>query len=180
MFKAKSLHLIISRLPSRQDSFLVLSACIFPIHSWHTIVFLYNIEKLVKKATIFQLFGVYSYILLIALLESLTLFGFIVLISIILPERLFRDRFVYLGASLAILLAGLAILSSTLPFQNKSWIVSIFIILIVVYSLYIIRRPKEKIQVSGLAERLTLISSIYLFLDFLSIVYITLRQFIQI
>lgn len=169
---------IANRIPTRKDSFLVFSTCVLFVHSWHTLMFLYAIDHLVLKANTFQIIGVYSYIIIFALLESITLFFIILLLCVLFPQNWFRNRFVYLGSSLAMLLTGFAILSSSYPFQYKSWIVIIYVLLIMIYCIYIIKRPIEKVQSSSLSERASVIAIMYLFIDLVALFIIFLRQVI--
>lgn len=178
MTRLKPIEFVTHRLPSKQDSFLVFSACVFPIHFWLTLVFLYNLSALVIKANIWQTLGVFAYVFSFALIESLFLFSFLVLLSVILPGRIFGDRFVYLGTSLAIILSGLALLINTPQIMERYWIIIPIILITITYIIYIVLRPLEKVQTSSVAERLTVISSIYLFIDVICFIYILIRQII--
>jgi hypothetical protein len=58
---------LIDRLPDKNDAWLVFSACIFAIHMWSTIVFLYNFPSLIPKASIWQIISVLGFALVFAL-----------------------------------------------------------------------------------------------------------------
>jgi hypothetical protein len=172
MTAVQSLNLLLSRFPSRRESYLVLSVCILPIHLWTTVVMLYNIPSLVLKANVWQILGVTAYVFVIALLECLSLFGVIVLLSFLLPGRIFRERFVSLGTALAIIFPGIAFLFNTQLVVNRAWILIPLGFVILAVLIYLVRRPLEQVGSSALAERMTILSGLYLLLDMACAAYL--------
>ena len=160
------------RFPSKKEAWLVFSACIFPIHIWITIVFLYNFPSLILKANLVQILGVLSYTLVFAVFESMVLFGFLVLLAAVLPRRFFRERFVFLGTLLALIIAGLALLVNTQFMQAASWAWIPVIGLTGAGLLTSMRRPVEGSRQTALAERFTLMASLYLILDLLAFLFL--------
>lgn len=160
------------RLPSKKEALLVFSACIFPIHIWITIVFLYNFPSLLLKANTWQIIGVLAYALVFALIESLLLFGFLVLLAGVLPRSFFRERFVYLGTLLALVIAVFALLINTQFMQESSW-AWIPVIGVVGAGLFAtFRRPVDDSRRTALAERFTPIATLYFILDVLALLFI--------
>jgi hypothetical protein len=160
------------RFPSRQEALLVMSACIFPIHIWVTIVYLYNFPSLILKANIWQILGVLAYALVFAFIESLLLFGFLALAAAVFPRRLFRERFVYLGTFLALLITGFALLVNTQFMQDSSWAWIPIIGLTGAGLLASLRRPADGASQTALAERFSLIASLYFTLDLLALLFL--------
>ena len=151
---------------------LVMSACIFPIHIWVTIVYLYNFPSLILKANIWQILGVLAYTLVFAFIESLLLFGFLALAAAFLPRMLFRERFVYMGALLALIIPGFALLVNAQFMQESSWAWIPVIGLTGAGLIASLRRPVDGARQIALAERFTLISSLYFILDLLSLLFL--------
>jgi hypothetical protein len=143
-----------------------------------TIVFLYNIGSLLLKANIWQMLGVLAYMFSTAFFESFFLFGILILLSIMLPRRIFGERFVYLGTSLALIITGMVLIINTPIILEMTWIMPLLAGIFLIYIIYILLLPADKIQKSALAERLTVISSIYVFIDIICIIYIIFRQII--
>jgi hypothetical protein len=158
--------------PNKQEAWLVFSACIVPLHIWITIVFLYNFPSLVLKANLWQILSVLSFTLVFTLLESLILFGFLVLVAAVMPRRLFRERFVYVGTRVALVIAGFALLVNTRFMQEATW-AWVPILGVTGAGLFVlIRRPVDAAKQTALAERLTLMTALYLFLDLLALLFL--------
>jgi hypothetical protein len=161
----------LDRFPSRHEVLLVFAACIFPIHAWTTIVFLYNFPSLILKANLWQILGVFAYALIFALLESLLLLGVFVLLAVILPTKVFRERFVYLGTILALVIPGLALLANTQFMQDAPWA---WLPLLGVTGTGLIasfRRQVDDSRQAALANRFTLIGGLFFCLDMAAMVY---------
>jgi len=166
------------RLPPRHELFLVLAACIFPIHFWISIVLLYKFPSLILKANLWQIMGVFAYTFAFTLIESLLIFGSLVMIAIIFPTKFFRARFVHRGTLIAISIAVSALIINFWVLAENKWIISIIAISFLLLLIYLSQRPKESKLMNSFAERLTVISIIFIFTDMLSVFYIILRQFI--
>jgi len=164
---------ITQRFPSKGNALLVFSACIFPIHTWITIVFLYNFPSLILRANIWQIVGVLAYSLVFALIESTFLFGFLTLLAVLLPHRIFKFRFVQIGTFLALVITGFALLLNTQFMQQSSWVWLPVIGATVVGLFAVLLRPIKKSRTKALAERFMLISSLYFALDLVALLYLT-------
>jgi len=160
------------RFPSKKEAWLVFSACIFALQVWSTIVFLYNFPSLILKANIWQIISVLGFTLVFAFLESLLLFGFLVLLAAVLPRKLFRERFVYLGARMALGITAFALLLNTQFMQQSTW-AWIPVIGLTGAGLFVsLRRPVEENRQNALAERFTLLAALYILLDVLALLFI--------
>lgn len=148
------------------------SACIFPIHIWTTIVFLYNFPSLILKANLWQILGVLAYALVFALFESLLLFGFLVLLAAMLPRKAFLQRFVPMGTLLALVISGLALLVNTQFMRENPWGWLPVLAGIVFGLLASLHQPADGSFLSRLAERFTLIASLYILLDLSALLFL--------
>jgi len=92
------------RLPARNEIYTVLGVVVFVVHTWSVRGFLHELPSFILYFTPGQILGVFAYMMAFALMESiLVTFGLIV-ISILLPVKWFRDGFIY--KSLVTLLLG--------------------------------------------------------------------------
>jgi hypothetical protein len=167
------------RLPGKEEAWLVFSACVFPIHAWVTIVFLYNLPSLILKANIWQIFGVLAYALVFALFESLLLFVFLVLLGAVLPRRLFRERFALLGTLLALIIPAFTLLLNTHFMQESTW-AWIPVLSLAGAGIFVsLRYPENSSRQHALAGRFTLIASLYLIFDLLALVILVVMVILQ-
>ena len=178
MNSIKAIDSIIDRFPTRQDSFLVFSVCIFPIHFWISIAFLYNFPSLILKANIWQMLGVLAYMFTFALIESISLFLFIVLISVLLPTRLIGKRFVSLGTIMAIAFSVTALLLNNQLAMEKIWLLLTFLGILLATLIFVNTRATSFKQMDRIAERFSVIALLFIIVDIASVFYITMRQII--
>ena len=173
----KYIHIIQSKFPSKGESWLVFSACIFPVHFWMTFVLLYNLNSILLKADLWQAIAIFAYSYSLALLESILLFTCILLLAVILPQKALRDRFVYLGTSLAFIISAIALITNTPKLMNQKWLIMLIGLGILLYLGYVITRPLQQVSTSKVAERLTVMSILFLSIDILLIFYLPIRRF---
>lgn len=82
------------KLPSRRESTLLLAACVLPVYGWSIFIYFWEVPGWEKYLSAWDIANILAYVLALALLESLLLFSVLVLLRVILPTRLVRDRFV--------------------------------------------------------------------------------------
>ena len=99
------LSLIQNRLPSRREAALVFTACAFVINFWSIFNILNWMPSFLLHLRWWEILAVVSYIQAFALLESVIIFGVIVLAGVILPYRALRSDWVNKG-SIFILVTG--------------------------------------------------------------------------
>ena len=170
------MNFLIERFPSRNEQFLVFCACVFPIHFWITLVLLYKFPSLILKANIFQIFGVFAYTYVFTFIESLCLFVILLFFFVFLPIKRFRDHFVHRGTALALSIVLFALIINIWILVESDWVLFIPGLLLIFIVFYIWRLPKESVVMKSIAERLTVISVLFLFIDMLSLGFIVLRQ----
>ena len=166
------------RMPPKNELFLVLAACIFPIHVWISLVLLYKFPSLILKANIGQILGVFAYTLVFTLFESLLFFGFLILIAVALPAQYFRSRFVHRGTLIALSLAVFALILNFWILADNKLPITIIAIIFFLFIVYVSRYSKKTDLVVSFAERLIVISVIFVIADVLSIFFILFRQLI--
>ena len=88
------------RVPTKREAALLFVACVFPTHVWTMLHFLREVPAYLRRMDLVDVLGVLAYTQVFALLESVVLLGLLILISIALPRRLFKDKFVPQGTVL--------------------------------------------------------------------------------
>ena len=184
---------------NRGDWFKLFLVCAFPLHLWTILMVFRDVNWVAERTTPWDALGFSGYALFYTLIESLLLFGFIALLSLLVPKDWNKTlRFAVLSL-LAFALAGWSImeqlilivlwgrlqrLATSLTFLTTSPLVgqAIFAGLIaisVAIPLILLRKSKKFQQgVYSLLERLTLLSGLYLFLDAVGIGIIIYRNII--
>ncbi|MCP4356837.1 MAG: hypothetical protein GY796_02320 [Chloroflexi bacterium] len=166
-----------------QDLWLLFVAVVFPVHVWAIINILREIPSMLLRMSLWEIVAVISYALLFALLDSIVLFVGVTLLGLILPGRFFKDRFVAVGSMLALVTAVWLIIFNLNPAwfdQRQSvplalWAISYVVVVAAAY-IAIWRKPGVEAKVVNFVNRLTVLSSIYLFLDLISIIIVIIRN----
>ena len=94
-----------ARLPSRQQVFPVFSVILFIVFSWTLIREFFQVPSWMKYQSLGDILVITAYILAFALVESLLVLGFLYLLSLVFPVKIFRDKFIAQGCTL-VLAAG--------------------------------------------------------------------------
>ncbi len=171
--------------------------CAFPLHLWALLMAFRDFGWVALRTTAWDALGLVSYALLVALLESLAVFGVTLLAGLLLPWNWSPEkRFALLGM-LFLVLAGWSILGKlmgmygypipegALRFLQGSghplrWVWGMILPLVVISILLpaaaFIRSRRFQASLPGLLDRLVLLSSLYVGLDVIGIVIIVLRN----
>jgi hypothetical protein len=171
------------RFPNRHEIFRVLAVCVFLVQIWA----IYNVWHAVPSWSMamdaWTLAGTIAYTQAFALTESLLVLGSMVLIAVILPEKLYRERFVS-QSSVAIILAAVASVLAHLYGENwgmwnprgfLTWLVILFC-LILLASILVSRVEKLRWGLEALAEKLLILSSVYIFIGLVSLILVLIRN----
>lgn len=94
-----------SKLPDSAAILPVYSVVAVPIFGWTFTSWLWKLPSWLNFLTAVELMGIFSYAMLTALVESLLIFGLLLLLCLILPSKSFRDQFAVRGTWLALSLA---------------------------------------------------------------------------
>jgi hypothetical protein len=179
------------RLPSRDEIIPVYATILFPIYSWTIYRLLWNLPSWQKELfSIWDILALGAYGLAFALVESLTVLGFILLLSIALPAKYLRDKFVAQGSAVLWVFFILAIIAQYaiasivfLSWSIKEYVISstlilgVSILLLTIAPHFLICRF-EKLErfFTSLADRMTIFLFIYLPLGILSLIVVILRN----
>lgn len=97
------------RLPTRRELLLVFAACAFPVYTWTIVAFLQKLPSWLLFLGTWQLLGALAYTQLSAFVESVLLLLAAVGLALLLPRRLFSDKFVAQGGMVALVTGAWAI-----------------------------------------------------------------------
>ncbi|MCB8927434.1 MAG: hypothetical protein H6652_17620 [Ardenticatenaceae bacterium] len=164
---------------------IVFAAAVFPTHMWALIDFLREYPAWIKRMNTTELLGSFSYVMgVFSLPDAIVLFLGVVLLALILPYRFFREKFAAMGSALALITAVWFIIFHSFPKWLEMrqmvplglWAVSYLLVLGVAY-FQILRNPKAEALVDGFMQRAVPLAGLYLFIDFLSLLNVLIRNF---
>lgn len=172
---------------TKSEYFRLFLVCAFPVHFWAYINLLNDMPSMVLEMGVWRIMGVAAYVLVFALLESIFVFGLLLLISFVLPERLFGVKFVHVG-TIFILTSSFCFLfihlysqweikSLSFEYWLALWVlIGLSVFLIAVYWLTVNQRVQKLFQ-SGI-ESLAVLSLAYISLDMVGLLVIIIRNII--
>lgn len=168
-----------------------------PTHFWTLILFLRDFSWLTERTNAWDALGVGAYGLLIALAESILVFGVALLLSLLIPTGWEENKRIALLFVQIVLVAlwtifdqlyfmlGLSLPASIVQFiANASHPLRILYILylalvissIVIPTWLVIQSKKTQVLLNNVIERLSLLSALYLSLDIISFVVVVIRN----
>ena len=175
-----------ARLPNWDQILPVYSVIVVILYTWSTVWFFYRASSWALFLNISEILAVYSYVLAANFLESILAFVVILGMCFILPFRWFLERFVYRGASFAILGLGFMMYFAKqlqsdgmdkFPGALLNWSpLILFGIFLSVFLLEII--PGFSKMIAVLADRSIVFMYLYLPLTVIAVISIVVRVFI--
>ncbi len=132
-----------------------------------------------------ELLGSFSYVMgVFALPDAIVLFLGVLLLAFILPYRFFREKFAALGSAVALITAVWLVIFHSFPKWLEMrqmvplalWAASYLLVMGVAY-FQILRNPKAEALVDSFMQRAVSLAGLYLFIDFLSLINVLIRNF---
>jgi hypothetical protein len=173
------------RFAHRQDILYVYGGVVFLVFSWAIRGFLYQVSSLWLYHSVDEIFGVFSYVMAFALLESLTLMSALILMGFILPRKWFREGFAYKGF-LTVLVTAIAMISlhyylSSLHYARPPMRViylgfGVTVALLIFFIWVSQNFPKVQNFLLSLEERLQVFSYLYIPLGIIGLAVVFLRN----
>jgi hypothetical protein len=159
------------------------ASCVFPVHVWSILNLLKEVPAWVLRLSSWELVGVIAYTQAMALLESVMILLILILLAAILPAWFFRDKFVAQGSMWVLLTSGWTVAAHYNYETIRLWHAKEFLFWVTLYLIsigvsYVLIHRYKKLQelVYSFAERLTVLSLIYVSIDFLSVAIVALRN----
>lgn len=182
------MQVIRERLPKLSEITAVFSVSIVLIHLRAYIITFHAVPAYLKRMPFWDMLGIMAYVQIVALIEALLFLLFTIFINVTLPKRFFREKFTTQGG---IFIAITFLWIIPLHYQNnivKSlygnyvkyyilvavWILTYFLTL---GSLSVLSRRISAIEVGiqTIIERTQLLAWIYLVMDLIYFIVITIR-----
>ena len=182
---------------SRQGLWSLFLMCAFPIHAWAIILAFRDLSWLTERTNAWDAVGVFSYGMIFAFIESTLLFGVLVLLGLLIPKSWKEDRRIGLLAILFLILSLWAMISQLYflaGMSPASWFVQLLlrnahplralyvIAFLVVLPSFLIpaylltRAAQAPAFLRELIDRLSLLTTLYLFFDVLGLVVVLFRN----
>jgi hypothetical protein len=163
----------------------VFGGVVFVNYSWSIRGFLYQFSSLRLYHTLGEIFGVFSYLMAFALIESLIIITGLVLIGFILPGKWFKEGFAYKGF-ITTLVTGIALiklhfylfsLNYAMPPMNVIYLGTAITIFGLISLIWIFQSfPQLQRFLLALQERLQIFTYLYIPLGILGLTVVVLRN----
>jgi hypothetical protein len=99
------LNFLRNRLPDRAGMMLVFAVCTLPINIWSWVLMFDKVPSLLLSWSTMQVIDALAYMQSLALFESLLFFGLVVFLTIFIPGKLPKERFVSQATLIALCLS---------------------------------------------------------------------------
>ena len=152
--------------------------CAFPIHVWALINMFQDVPSWVLYLRSWEVIGMVAYTLSFALIETLIVFVVVLLIGLIVPKRWLVDKYIPLASLWLVEVAFMAILfqHAIIYYLPKRNLVIGYALILAVSAILILRFPKVGIIFRWVAEKLVVLSVLYIFFDVLGLLVVILRN----
>jgi hypothetical protein len=150
----------------------------FPIHVWTIVNMFIDIPSWLVYMTSWELISAIAYTLTFALIESLLVFIVVLMVGMSMPRRWSGDRFLTIASAVlvegALFAIGLHVLIlNDLP---KKYAVLGFGFVVFLTILFSLRIPNLVKSVRLLSDRLSVLTSVYIFFDVLGCIIVLVRN----
>ena len=169
------------KFPPLHDILSVYAIIVFLIYGWGVITFIWKVPSWLYFLSLGEIIAIFSYTLSSSLLESIIVLMILIFVSLILPSRLFADRFIVRGSIIVCLLTIWVVLFNLvtliqLPTDSDILGFGVAACLTVGLALLIVdRMPIFQRLLTAIADRLTIFLYLWLPLSLVGILVILLR-----
>jgi hypothetical protein len=152
--------------------------CAFPVHVWVLVNMFRDVPSWVLYMPGSEIVGMVGYTLSFALFETLFALVLAIMIGMVIPKRWVVDKYIPMISLWLVELAVMAVVFQhyIIAYLAKRTIVMVFAGILVVSSLILLRFPKIGDLFRWIADRLVLLSFIYIFFDVLGVLVVILRN----
>jgi hypothetical protein len=150
----------------------------FPIHIWALINMFRDVPSWVLYLRNWEVVSMVAYTLSFALFETLIVLLIVVLVGMIVPKRWVVDRYIPLVSLWLVELAIMAIVFHNHIIQHlpKRNLVISYALVLAVSTFIVLRFPKLGGALRWIAERLVVLSFLYIFFDVLGLLVVIVRN----
>lgn len=171
------------RIPSFDSILTVFSVIVFFSFSWNIMWVLFKQSSWLYFLTMAEIINVWAYSLALCLLESLILIGIFILLSTILPVKLFRNQFTAQSTILYILLSFWAVTFQLIypilyfwSFKQGFTLVITLLMMIVILVYLVHRLPRLQNVICAFAKRFRIFLILYIPLGVLGIILLFIHN----
>jgi hypothetical protein len=176
-----------AKVPHRKEVFTVFSIALFLTFTWSIYRLFFQVPSWLFYLNFSEILTITAYVMAFTLLESAFLLGFLVLLPIVYPRKLFAQKFVAQSSIILLVLTTGAVFYQQNVGMLKKWgLVELILfilgflvtvtLLIVTFSYLLDRFARLKNFLDAFAERLTVFSLLYLPLSILGFAVMVIRN----
>ena len=186
-----------ARAYTRKGLFQLFMVCAFPIHIWAFFTAFRDFSWVAERTNVWDAIGLLSYAVVFALVETTGIFFIVALLGFLVPHRWDTDTRLALIGNLFLVVVVWSILGqvySLLGYPLPKWVIDFLVstnhplrtlwggvilfsaISAIVPTVLIIRSGKLKGMIIETFDRISLLSSVYVFFDLVGIVIIVIRN----
>ncbi len=182
---------------SKQGLWALFLVCAFPLHVWTIVLALRDFSWVTERTNSWDAIGVLSYGLVFAFIESLLVFLVALLLGFLVSRKWAEDRRIALLGTLVLIASLWAMINYlffmfniSIPGQTVLFFGQLAHPLRVLYAIglalvgitiaipaYLVLRSEKMVRgVKGLFERISTLTLLYLFFDFIGLVIVVIRN----
>lgn len=171
------------QLLSRQDLIYGFAISALPIHLWSIFVLLHEAPGWILRLSLWELIGAVAYTQAFALFESILLVLFLAALSLLIPAKLYRHKFIAQSTSFLLITTIWLILFRLFEDKIDAWGTAPLILLVLVYfvslgifTFLVLRSARFEKALIAFVQRASVLVFIYVMVDVISIFIIVFRN----
>jgi hypothetical protein len=129
-----------SKLPTKRESVLLFAACAFLVYNWAMVVYFWEVPGWQKYLGAWDIVSILAYVLACALVESALVFSALILLRVVLPAKITRERFVAKGTMMLFMNALWAAMLHLMILSEQilTWSLGRYLLVALVYLLSVV------------------------------------------
>ena len=165
---------------SFREASLVFAVCALPVNAWAVVNVLYFVPSWILYRDLWDFIGAVSYVLFFSLIEIVGFFVLLMLGGYLTPKRWLKDNLVPFSTIIVVEATAIAIGLHYFPklFWQKKLLALAVVGVFIVAAFLIARFPVVKKGMNAFVERISVLSFLYLVLNFLALVIIVVRNIV--
>jgi hypothetical protein len=167
--------------------FLLFLAILFPINFWALLFFLQELPAYLLRLSLWDIIGILSYGLTLALIDSLIILGITLLIGFFIPRRIVRGHEISSATSVAYSIIVWVIpihfrnfFIEKLPVLQSGWVIwlwtGLVILLCTIFIYIFLNNEVLEDRLTAFLERLSVLSTVYLIMNGLGLLITAARN----
>lgn len=152
--------------------------CALPIHLWAIVNMLRDVPSWLHYMKNTEIVGSVAYTLTFTLVETLIVFFIVLAVGMVLPKRWVPNTYATLSSVMLIELAIMAAILQhfILQYLPKRLLLASYLLILVLTVLTVPRFSKVRHYTRALAERLTVLTFLYIFIDIVGVIIVIARN----